>query len=138
MAQQWSSNELSTLLKHLHDGFPVYLMMRHIPYRTEGAIIQQALRRNYRIETYKDDGIKRFYHGVTRRRGGQRIATTEDTQLSVATEALIRHLEPETRIIQHDGLSANTLAVRMLTENNLSVDPDIVCMLSKHILKEHL
>ncbi|HEX5329986.1 hypothetical protein [Sulfuricurvum sp.] len=132
MAQKWSPTELTTLLKYLNDGFPVYLMMRHIPYRSEGAIIQQALRRNYRIETYKDDGIKRFYHGVTRRRS----TVTENLEVSVAAEFLMEHLEPETRIIAHDGLSANTLAVRMLTENDLRIDPDIVHTLSLYILKE--
>ena len=136
MAALWTGRELSTLSQNLHDGFPVQQMMQLIPSRTEGAIIQKALEQNYRVETSRTDKITRFYYGVTRRRGGQRIVATEDVQVSVATEALMEHLEPETRIITHDGLSANTLAVQMLIENDLSVDPDIVHALSLHILKE--
>lgn len=130
MAAQWTQNELTTLSRYLNDGFPVYLMMSHIPSRTEGAILQQALRLSYSVKTFKDDGIKRFYHGVNRR-----STTTENVQVSVADEAPMRHSEPATRIVPYDGFSANSLAVRMLIENNLSVDPDIIYQLSLHILK---
>lgn len=136
MAARWTQYEMTTLLHNLSDGFPVHRMMELLHHRrSEGAIIQQALRRNYRTETSTVDGITRFYQGVTRRRSELRNAATNDVEVPVAAEVPTIHAEQQ-RIVPHDGLSANTLAVQILTENNLSVDPDIVYTLSSHILKE--
>ena len=49
-------------------------------------------------------------------------------------EAKYNDIEPQASIILYDGLLANNLAVQILTENNLSVNPDIVRCLSIHIL----
>lgn len=137
MAARWTQRELTTLVDNLSDGFPVQQMRELLHHRrTARAIMQQAWNRNYRTKTSTVDGITRFYHGVTRRRRDRQIITaTEDVQVAVAVEVPAVHAEPQ-RIIANNGIAANTLAVRMLTENNLSVDPDIVHTLSLHILKE--
>lgn len=132
MAALWSSHELS-MLSNLSDGITLDQIMQFIPNRSAGAVIQQALKRNYRIETSKVDGIARFYQGVTRRRGGRRMAATNNLQVAVEVPTI--QVEPP-RIIVNTGLQANNLAIRMLTENNLSADPDIIYQLSLHILKE--
>lgn len=151
MAAKWTDDELTVLTQNLVDGFPVQRMKELISSRERGGAIQlKAQDFDYGVTTSKVDGIKRFYADIKSRILRTRavsemddvnhiVNTIEAAQLTQAVPSnAVQHVEPETRIIQHDGLSANTLAVRMLTENNLSVDPDMVCMLSKHILKEHL
>lgn len=134
MAARWTERELSTLSHNLVDGFSVPDMRELLhTRRTEGAIIQKALKQNFRTET--SDGITRFHHGVTRRRGGRRSAATNDVQVAVATDVPALAAEPRGEIIPYNGLSANALAVQMLREKNLSINPDIVHSLSVHILQ---
>lgn len=133
MAARWTERELTTLSQNLVDGFSVPDMWELLHNRrTEGAIIQKALKHNFRIET--SDGITRFYHGVTRRRGGRRSAATNVDQIAVATDVPALAAEPQS-IIPYNGLSANALAIQMLREKNLSINPDIVHTLSVHILQ---
>lgn len=150
MAARWSQDELNLLEQNLVDGFPVQRIKELIPTRELSAIIQKAQDFGFGITTSKEDGITRFYENIRSRvRGANALPETGEinsiidilgaAQLAQAVPRhSIDHLEPETRIVLYDGLSANNLAIRILTENNLSVDPDIVCTLSKHILKEQL
>lgn len=148
MASLWSERELSTLSQNLHDGFPINSMTVLIPTRGIGAIKQKAQDFGFGVTTSKEDGITRFYENIKSRvRGANALSEINEVSRIINTieaaqpqQAMpsndIDHLEPETRIVPYDGLSANTLAVRMLTENGLSVDPDIVHTLSLYILKE--
>lgn len=148
MAAVWTERELSMLSQNLHDGFPIHSMTVLIPTRGIGAIKQKAQDFGFGVTTSGEDGITRFYENIKSRvRGANALSVIDEvssiinaievTQLpQVVLSNDIDHVEPATRIIAHDGFSANALAVRMLTENDLSVDPDIVHALSLHILKE--
>lgn len=134
MAAKWTNDELTVLTQNLVDGFPVQRMKELIPSRESGGAIQlKAQGFDYGVTTSKVDGIKRFYAGLKHRQGEVRVAATNDVEVPVAVEVPTIQVEPR-RIIANSGLQANSIAIRMLTEYNLSVDPDIVRCLSIHIL----
>lgn len=134
MAARWLQDELNTFEHNLVDGFPVQQMMELIPGRSEGAIIQKAQAFGFGVITSKEDGITRFYSGLKHRQGEERIAATNDVQVAVAVEVPTLLAEPQ-RIVSHDALFANNLAVKFLVENNLSTDPKMVYEQSLLILK---
>ena len=148
MAVRWTNDDEELFKNHLVDGIPVQYMMALFPSRSEGAIRLKAQVFEFGVITSREDGITRFYENIKSRvRGANALSETDEVSSIInATEVAhppqavlsngVDHSEPETHIIQYDGLSANVLAVRMLTENDLSVDPDIVHALSLHILKE--
>ena len=133
MASTWSPQELR-MLSHISERATVDQMMQLIPNRSKGAIIQKAQEFDFGITTSKEDRVTRFYLGLKHRQGGARIAATNDVEVPVATEVPAVYAEPQ-RIIAYDGFSANALAVRMLDENNLDGNPEIIYQLSLHILK---
>lgn len=143
MAAPWSQRELSTLSQNLSDGCRVELMMTLIPTRGIGAIKQKAQDFGFGVTTSKEDGITRFYENIKSRPRGANASTEVDEVNSIMVtqplQAVQNHgiapLEPEGEIIPYNGLSANTLAIRMLSENNLCINPDIVYTLSLHILQ---
>lgn len=107
MAARWTQYESVKLIELLSDGFPIYLMKHHIKSRTEGAIIRKALRLNYSVKTFQDDGIKRFYYSVNRK----------------------------SSVRQHNGFIANQLAVKILRDNRIEVNPEMIHYLSTRILR---
>jgi hypothetical protein len=147
MAAKWSQRELNMLAQNLVDGFPVQSMEELIPTRNIGGIILKAQDFDFGIKTSKVDGITRFYVGLKSRTKHATALSEIDEINSIASDIevaqpnvtvssnSIDYLEPETRIIAYDGFSANALAVRMLDENNLNGDPEIIYQLSLHILK---
>lgn len=148
MAARWTDDDTDLLTNNLVDGIAVQYMMALFPNRSEGAIIQKAQDFEFGVITSREDGITRFYENIKSRvRGANALPVIDEVssiinaiEVAQPPQAVpsnsIDHLEPETRIIAYDGLSANALAVRILAENNLRVDPDIVHALSLHILKE--
>jgi hypothetical protein len=150
MAARWSTRELTTLSKNLVDGFLVQRMMTLIPNRSDGAIKLKSQGFGFGVKTSNEDGATRFYTNIKSRvRHANALADIDEinsivSDIEVAqpnatvSSNSIDNLEPAAHIITYDGLSANTLAVRMLTEHNISINPDIVYMLSLHILKGHL
>jgi hypothetical protein len=147
MAAQWTDNELNTLAQNLADGLPAQRMENLIPDRSLTAIIKRAQDFDYGIKTSKEDGIIRFYADIKSRVRYASASTGTDevdsiiNAIEVAQPAQavpnhsIDYLEPETRIVPYDGFAANARAVKILAENSLDGDPDVVCMLAKHILK---
>jgi hypothetical protein len=90
MAARWSKRELTTLSKNLVDGFPVQYMMRLIPYRSAGAIIKQASRRNdYRIKTSKADRITRFYSRRDRQKNVHRFISKYGHPLMIVSATIV-------------------------------------------------
>jgi hypothetical protein len=147
MGARWTDNDTELMLNNLVDGFPVQYMMELFPRRSEGAIQLKAQAFDYGVTTSKVDGITRFYANIKSRvrdvntlseidEGNSIINAIEAAQLTQAAPSnSIDYLEPETRIVPHDGFAANARAVKILAENSLDGDPDVVCMLAKHILK---
>ncbi len=134
MATKWSQHELSVLTQNLVDEFPVQQMMELIPDRSEGAITQKAQEYGFGVITSKEDGITRFYLGLKRRQGEERIVATNDVQVAVAAPVPTLFAEPR-RIIANNGLEANSLAVQFLQEHRFPVEPENVYMLSSYIRK---
>ena len=147
MGARWTDNDTELIFNNLVDGFPVQYMMALFPDRSEGAIKLKAQEFGFGVKTSKVDGITRFYADIKSRvrHANTSIGIDEVNSIINAIEASvlaqavpstgIDHAEPATRIIAHNGFSANALAVRILTEYKLDGDPEIIYQLSLHILK---
>jgi hypothetical protein len=147
MAAKWSQRELNMLAQNLVDGFPVQHMMALFPNRSEGAIKLKAQGFAFGVKTSNEDGVIRFYANIKSRVRHANTLTDIDENNSINAIKVVQPsvtvpnnsiLEPEACIVTYDGLSANTIVVRMLTEYNIDIDPDIVYVISKHILKGYL
>lgn len=147
MAPRWTERELNTLSQNLVDGFPVPNMIELIPSREIGGIKQKAQDFGFGVITSKVDRITRFYANIRTRVRGANVSTEVDEvsdiinviEVAQPPQAVpnhgIAHTEPSGEIIPYNGLSANALAIQMLREKNLSVNPDIIHTLSVHILQ---
>jgi hypothetical protein len=124
-------------------------MMALFPNRSEGAIKLKAKGFAFGVKTSNEDGVTRFYANIKSRvRHANALTDIDENNSTNSIEVVqpsvtvpsnsIDNLEPAARIVTYDGLSANTLVVRMLTEYNLRINPRIIYQLSLHILKGHL
>jgi hypothetical protein len=146
MAAKWSQRELNMLAQNLVDGFPVQHMMALFPNRSEGAIKLKAQGFAFGVKTSNEDGVIRFYANIKSRvRHANTLADIDENNSINAIKVVqpsvtvpSNSILEEACIVTYDGLSANTLVVRMLTEYNIDIDPDIVYVISKHILKGYL
>jgi hypothetical protein len=148
MAARWTDNDTEMVLNNLVDGVPIQQMMALFPNRSEGAIKLKAQGFAFGVKTSNEDGVTRFYANIKSRVRHANTLTDIDEINSIANAIKVAQpnvtvpsnsiLEQEACIVTYDGLSANTIVVRMLTEYNIDIDPDIVYVISKHILKGYL
>ncbi len=150
MAAPWNENENRILVENIVDGFPVQRMKDLIPDREIGGIKQKAQLLGYGVKTSKIDDMARFYSGINTRNRGSNVSTENDEPIGIvdtlgeaqpttaSQSNSFEHLESEAKIIAHDGFTANELAVKILRDNRLKANPDIIYQLSLHILKEQL
>lgn len=140
MADRWTASELTTLQNNLVEGITLNHIVQLLVPRTDGAIIQQAQKRGYRIEKSKDDSAQRFYKGVPRRNRRSSSSTVQATpvedseSLTVSSTASVTHAEPPP-IIANMNIEANNLAVKFLLENNLRTDSKMIYEQSLLVLK---
>lgn len=155
----WSTTELNTLSTNLTDGLPLQVLENLLTARTPKAILKKALAYNYSSKTA--NGITVMKLGINRRvrrgRSNQRIvdetvpietATTiaEESRVTTNSTGLITTLERTHQNLSDvivaevaskpiiSGLEANQLAITMLVNVKLPIEPHIVYELSKHIL----
>jgi hypothetical protein len=146
MAAHWTDNDTEMVLNNLVDGLPVQQMMALFPNRSEGAIKLKAQGFAFGVKTSNEDGVIRFYANIKSRVRHANTLTDIDENNSINAIKVVQpsvtvpsnSILEEACIVTYDGLSANTLVVRMLTEYNIDIDPDIVYVISKHILKGYL
>ena len=133
MATRWTTEAVGTLGAMLLDNRSLSEIKMKITDRSDDAIVAKA-KKMFNYGEITIDGEIRFYPNMKNRKGGKRRAATNDVQVSVAASVPILRAEPR-RIISHDALFANSLAIKFLVENNLSTDPKIIYEQSLLILK---
>jgi len=131
----WTKEEIQIIKELLAANATVAQMRSFFPYRSEGAIIKYAQRNGYGRRTKPDGSIYFKYGGVSRNR-----RTSTKNVLAAITEEKCEK-DSDVIVAKRSYLSVNTTfdpndsAIRMLKREGLPFDPDVVCVLTKHILK---
>lgn len=143
MSKRWSIEEDVILSDLLTDGIKLSVLDAALNSRTADAIIRRASSKGYRLETLKD-GAKKLYHGVKRRKKHSKGKATE--QNLAVTNSVTKSKTLDVDILSNNtlnsnicitGLDANSVAIKILCDNHLSIEPLIVYQLSQHILHQN-
>jgi len=141
---RWTEQEKLILSNNISDGMLVSEMCKLIPSRPESGIIRVAQTLDFGVKT--KDGVKRFYANKSTRNRQKKTATQtivgeprtaptvqaptiseKPTKLSDAIIAKSISKPADT------GLSANTRAIKMLRDEQLPINADIVYKIASYI-----
>lgn len=134
MPRHWTAEERETLGNLVADGVKIIDIQKKIT-RTIGAISLRANKLDYGTESIKGD--KTLYSGVHRRNRRKQTGETQTTANSlepVASESLDNNSDVSLANPILTPLEVNTKVVEIFSSNNIEFDPDIACLLSKHII----
>ena len=134
---RWSKTERKILYTSLGEGVEVKFISTQLPIRTDEAIIRQAQKLGYGLKTV--DEVQYLYIGVKHR--SKKDDDTVEVTLNTASTDTIKNGSSD--ILSENTLNTTNreaiyLAVKILDDNNLKIDPSIVCVLSTHILSTEL
>lgn len=130
---RWADEEHKYLCSSLYDGVELKNISYALPNRTENAIIRRVLNLGYRSETV--DGNKMFYRGVKHR--NRKMDDTVEVTLNTASTDAIHNVSNSILSENHSNATnknAIYLALKILDDNSLKIEPKIVFELSAHIL----
>lgn len=141
MIKRWTTQENNILSDLLLNGVEVKVLTDALVGRTQDAIIRRASSNGYRVVT--KNGVKTFYHGI-KRRSRQLKDTAIEQNLAVTNSDAISNIIQVDIVADNDynskifstGLDANAIAIKMLNDHSLKIEPLIVYQLSEHILKQ--
>jgi len=140
--RRWSQEELDILRTNMAEGVSLNHLQKLLPpTRSIDAIAKQAYEHSYGHK--KDaDGVRCLYENV-RRRSKKNISVEETGQVASTENHVAKNIDSiipkekntsKTRRLPQ-GYAANRKAISMLRNAGLEFDPDVVNVLTKHILK---
>lgn len=122
MATRWTDNENAILKTLLVNNVAIATVQQQIN-RSDGAISKKAYNNGYRTES--DNGVKVLKLGITKRQHKRKSSTkTTATTQTVVTS----------KVSAKSPIEANQLAIEMLSDYNISITPEIIYVLSSHII----
>lgn len=131
--RKWTDKEDIFLSSLLHDGVELNDIAYKMTNRTYSAIRKRAFSLNYRSKTV--DGITKFYKGV-KHRSKKSDEIVEVSLQTLPTNSITNISEG---ILSKNSLNTTNkdaicLAMKILDDNGLKIEPKIVYELSTHIL----
>ncbi len=131
---RWTDSEVFLLLELLQSGYNLNIIREFFPLRSDGAIIKKAQNCSYRREINIDNIIE-FKFGVKSRNRRTKteveVAVTEEN-CEKDSDVIVAKKSP---FVKKRLADPNRRAVRMLQRDGLPFDPDVVCTLTKHIIR---
>jgi hypothetical protein len=140
--RRWSTQEDKILSQLLTDGVTLDALSLALTGRTEDAIIRRACSSNYRVKTSKDSS-KCFFYGVkTQNRQSKGIKIKSDSPVADSkfipddiTPVIVANKTSTSNMRGSNAKDAIILAIDILEDNFLTIEPLIVYQLSEHIIK---
>ena len=133
---RWLDQEIDLLLELVRRSYSLNTIKNFFPLRSVGAIYKKIHRCGYRCHM-RNDGeaiFKREVKPTTKRTNAMKVV--ENTVAVESCEKRSDAIIPkEQRLKRRIPFDPNSKAIRMLQQAGLPADPDVICTLTKHIIK---